>query len=394
MSGLNKISELNGLRGFAILIVLVYHFVNISVQLNGPIINAVNNFFLMGWVGVDIFFALSGFLITSILLKTKSSETYFKSFYIKRLLRIFPLYYLYLAFMFFFFLPHFAPHLNPAEQLNIKTTENSQLYFWLYLSNIKQFFQNIFFGSALGHLWSLSIEEQFYLIWPLIIYYCDYNQLKRILLAVFVGSIILRAFFYYHNVPGLSIYSFTFTRLDALGYGAYISVSLQKPIRIKPESVKLILKVLLILTALLFIFFGPWPNSTPVMLIIGFSLIGLTNAFLILTLQSHQPSKIKLFFNNNLLKFLGKYSYALYLFNPLVRQICFKFFLSPFMVWGSYFVWYFLFIMLCLLISIVVSIISWHAYEKWFMKIKSRYEEQQLEQLPINADGNLISNSF
>lgn len=377
MADFRYVPELNGLRGLAILTVMIYHFMNLSVSLHTSFDIAVNNFFMMGWVGVDIFFALSGFLITSILLKTKHSATYYSSFYIKRILRIFPLYYLYLAFIFFAFFPIVYHHLNPAEQQSFKVAEPSQIYFWLYLSNIKQFFQHIFFGAGLGHIWSLSIEEQFYLVWPFLVYYLHLKNLKKMLIVVMLLSIVIRAACYFSNVPGLSIYTFTFTRLDALAYGAFIAAIVQQPVKIIYSRVKIAFKSLLIINILLFAIFGPWPNSTPVMLIIGFSLIGIMNALLILILQSEEPSRLKLFFNNGFLKFWGKYSYALYLFNPIVKQICFKILPPPFLIWGTLLLWDICFIIFCTLITIILALISWNCYEKWFMRIKAKYEKKQ-----------------
>src|SRR5581483_8312292 len=91
-----RIPELDGLRGIAILMVLLFHFSDIFGNVHGPF-RGLRTIFIPGWTGVDLFFVLSGFLISGVLLNAKESRHYFKDFYIKRVLRIFPVYYAALA---------------------------------------------------------------------------------------------------------------------------------------------------------------------------------------------------------------------------------------------------------------------------------------------------------
>ena len=156
LGGLKRLPQLDGIRGIAILLVLV-HNTNPSASLH---IAAISTY---GWMGVDLFFALSGFLITGILLDTKQSDGYFRNFYARRCLRIWPLYYSLLIFMFVI-----VPHARPAEAHAI--FERSAPW-WAYPFFLQNFLVAIpqQAAGALGVTWSLAIEEQFYLVWPLFV---------------------------------------------------------------------------------------------------------------------------------------------------------------------------------------------------------------------------------
>src|SRR5688572_1813273 len=169
--------SLDVLRGIAITIVFFYHTFHFI-----PI-------FGFGWMGVDLFFVLSGFLITDLLLVTPKNGNYFRNFYMRRFLRIFPLYYLVL-FVFFFLSPNFF---SPQNMHEFDFYHQNQFWFWTQL-------QNWFFVSkGLGplpyvtHLWSLAIEEQFYLIWPVLLFLVkDLKKLRMITIIVIISVLITR----------------------------------------------------------------------------------------------------------------------------------------------------------------------------------------------------------
>ncbi len=143
------VNALDGLRGIAIILVLFFHCSRFEFL---PV-RAISAF---GWTGVDLFFVLSGFLITGILIDTKGKEGFYKNFFMKRVLRIFPLYYLTLCI---FFIPSFFFHFELTEYYI-----THQIYFWTYTQNLLFAFdgwpENARF---LNHFWSLAIEEQFYI---------------------------------------------------------------------------------------------------------------------------------------------------------------------------------------------------------------------------------------
>ncbi len=171
--------ELDGVRGIAALMIMTFHFFQPIIP-NTTTLIYINKFIKFGQTGVSLFFVLSGFLITRILLSTKEKSGYFLTFYIRRALRIFPLYYGFLIIYYFLI----NPYLYNASNLSFST----QFYYWFYLQNIA----DTFGWAANGpfHFWSLAVEEHFYLFWPLLVYYLND---KKIIIATI--CIIIIAFY-------------------------------------------------------------------------------------------------------------------------------------------------------------------------------------------------------
>ncbi|HET7107283.1 MAG TPA: acyltransferase [Candidatus Acidoferrum sp.] len=207
-----KIPQLDAVRGIAILIVLVHNLHGFSSL---PL-SLISNY---GWMGVDLFFVLSGFLITGILLDSKSSENYFRNFYARRCLRIWPLYYSVLMVMFVI-----LPLVRPQD-----TTELFQRAspWWSY-----PFFLQNFLVSApalaagpLGVSWSLAVEELFYLVWPFFVRFLSKERLMFLAWAVLLASPGLRLYFLSQH---WIIYSNPFCRLDGMMAGAVLAMLVRK----------------------------------------------------------------------------------------------------------------------------------------------------------------------
>lgn len=201
-AGLPHIRELDGIRGVAALAVLFHHvcFVSINPQNWGPGIRALYHVCQYGNAGVDLFFALSGFLITSLLIQDRASSTYYRSFYWKRVLRILPLYVLCLVVV-YLFVPQSHAYVLLAA---------------LFVANFAQ----IFHVTSTGPFWTLAIEEQFYLIWPTVVRRRSVPQLIRWSIGIGISAVVLRiivAAFGHHN------YYFTFLHCDGLAIGALIA---------------------------------------------------------------------------------------------------------------------------------------------------------------------------
>ncbi len=369
---LTHLTELDGLRGLAVVAVMCYHFVHLPEVSNNKWDLKFNNILLSGWIGVDLFFVLSGFLITRILLSSKIKTGYFSSFYIKRFLRIFPLYYLYLLLCFCIILPYSHTHLTGTEQVKVTVAQHSEIWFWLYLSNIKQMINGVFFGAGMGHLWSLAIEEQFYIIWPLVIYFFSSRVIKSVSISIFFGAMLLRISLALYNVDPQLIYVFTLTRIDALALGTLVATLAMDNYDFSYGRIRFTLAISAILSVLLLYFFGPRAEHHPVMYTIGLSVFGVCFALTLILLQSKFPFPGRFLFTNRALVFFGKYSYALYIFHPLVRQVLLKFFGYPRVVFGSQVPWEMMFIIIGIGISLLVALLSWHLYEKWFLKLKTR----------------------
>jgi peptidoglycan/LPS O-acetylase OafA/YrhL len=211
------IPGLDGLRAVAFLILFALHA----------------EWLQFGWMGVQLFFVLSGFLITDILLRMKeklSFKQYFIKFYIRRFLRIFPLYYFFLLIM-----------LGVSTyfiSINYKTTVmqvyiDQMKYAFLYIYNF--FSAHIDFQPSplIKHLWSLSVEEQFYIFWPLLAFFIPERLIKKLFLAgILFGPLFRIVFFIFYEwgdfrfmrePAALALYTLPFTHIDAFAFGAYIS---------------------------------------------------------------------------------------------------------------------------------------------------------------------------
>jgi peptidoglycan/LPS O-acetylase OafA/YrhL len=206
---MKKIPQLDAVRGLAVLLVLL-HNTDRYPALHLHLIS--DN----GWMGVDLFFVLSGLLITGILLDSKQADGYFRNFYARRCLRIWPLYYALLLFMFVI-----VPLLRPSEGHAVFEARSSPWWaFPIFLQNFLVPIPTMATG-ALGVTWSLAVEEQFYLVWPLVVRFCTESQLRKIAIAVICISPVLRFYLSQHQVV---IYSNTFCRLDGLMAGALLAI--------------------------------------------------------------------------------------------------------------------------------------------------------------------------
>src|SRR5262245_1871381 len=150
------VQSLDGLRGIAILLVMLFHFSDNGSDL-APSSVLVDRIFHRlsgaGWIGVDLFFVLSGFLITGILFDAKGTPSYFRNFYVRRALRIFPLYYV--ALVLLLIMPLMVQH-RPVPHLAARDAG----WYFAYLSNVKMARAGWPSHTGLAHLWSLSVEEQ------------------------------------------------------------------------------------------------------------------------------------------------------------------------------------------------------------------------------------------
>jgi peptidoglycan/LPS O-acetylase OafA/YrhL len=368
------IPSLDGLRGLAVLLVMIYHFSHVPIITHSFVDEAFFKVLTMGWIGVDVFFVLSGFLITRILLWSKEApiSEYLKVFYIKRSLRIFPLYYLYLGFIFLIFYPLVFSSMGGVEQTKIQLARESAPWFVFYVSNLKQVFNGMFFGAGLGHLWSLSIEEQFYIIWPFVIYFVNQKNLTKLFFCIILFCLILRICMYIYSFPAESIYVFTATRIDGLVIGGYVAyLSLNTKMAINTKYVLYCFYFLLTVCLLALYIIGPRVEMHPFLYTGFLTLLSVCICMLIWILQSEESSAPKTFFSNRILIFFGKYSYGLYIFHPLLRQFVMKVVGSPIIIFDSQIIWEIGIIVLCTGVSLIAALLSWNLFEKWFLKSKS-----------------------
>src|SRR3954453_14091705 len=180
------IPALDAIRGLAIVVVTLYR---IGGGGDGPA-SAIGHSWLMalGQRGVDLFFVLSGFLITGILFDAKGKEHYFRNFYVRRALRIFPLYYAALVAAIVI-----LPLFGSSYAVAFRPAVAAQAWLWLYGANLLQAIEGAWCLGPLNHFWSLAIEEHFYLLWPAVIYFASRRTAMGISGGLFLLSIVTRA---------------------------------------------------------------------------------------------------------------------------------------------------------------------------------------------------------
>lgn len=213
--------ELDGVRGMAILLVTLYRFVKEWDPATHWLLGISNTICAVGERGVDLFFVLSGFLITGILLRTKSSPGYFRNFIARRALRIFPLYFTSLLVC-LFALPYLLDTrvFDPARE--------NQVYLWTYTSNIYMAWTNSWCFGPLDHFWSLAVEEHFYLLWPAVVFFLSVKSVLRLTIAMVVIVGMTRTVFASYPEYGLAVDALSLFRCDALALGAMLAVALKQ----------------------------------------------------------------------------------------------------------------------------------------------------------------------
>jgi peptidoglycan/LPS O-acetylase OafA/YrhL len=378
MQGKN-IAALDGVRGLAILSVMVYHFTfrHLTVTPAGRALLWLTG---LGWSGVDMFFLLSGFLITRILLRERGSAGYYKNFYARRVLRIFPLYY---ALLFAVFVV--SPQVVPWRSAELVELSGRQIWLWSYLSNVDIFVHGRWMFNvewvALNHLWSLAVEEHFYLVWPLLVGVLAPRALTRLCVILVLGVPVLRfALIELHVAPPLATYVFSPCRMDALALGGLLAIQLGETGR--PWVSALLTRLawpamgagLAAVLGIVALQGGTSHNSWP-MQCVGFPGFALAyGALIVLAVSALPGTRIHRVLTSSLLSRAGKYSYGGYVFHE-VLQPAFERYLPP-----SRFaplpevVAILLHALLAIGVSFGVALLSWHLLEKRFLGLKRHFD--------------------
>jgi peptidoglycan/LPS O-acetylase OafA/YrhL len=350
---------LDGIRGVAILLVVFFHNFNFV------------SYFAFGWLGVDLFFVLSGFLISNILITTLDQKHSLRNFYIKRILRIFPLYYSVLIFV-LIILPGFFSF---KDELQFYL--NNQWWFWCCLQNWLFVLKIPEQTNILLHFWSLAVEEQFYLIWPITMLIIRKPKPLLLLLAILLAAIlILRIAIWHLHVEHLSYFSlYTFTRIDGICIGCMLALIMELDKDFLRRNLTAIVGVL---TALNFSFFflnRANAFTFPFFAFVGYTTIALLFALLVYEIVLEQNKIINSIFSNKLLIFFGRLSFGFYIFhwpiyvalNPnLVSFFTFKINITPFtsQLLSS---------LICTSAGLCISVISYYYFEMYFLKLKARF---------------------
>lgn len=375
MNGRTK--ELDSLRGIAIILVIAFHvFRRADYFTKHETLHFITSLSYIGWIGVDIFFSLSGFLITSILLKTKNEDDYFRNFYARRILRIFPLYYVFIAIV-LAFLPVLAPDYTSHIPAMLP-------FLLIYLQNWMGFFGVTSLPVYLAATWSLAIEEQFYLIWPSIAYYTSRETLLKICAGIIFISITSRflSILFWDNAQQVATFFYynTFARFEELVFGALLAVSLtyqgwKEQIRLFSLPVFLISFFTFVILCIK-LFPGLIPYYSNLSLTFwSYTLIPLFSTGLIAMLVTYpENSLIRKAFRNRLLMFFGKYSYSMYLLHvPVAVFLLDPLYNARFRGWKIYFTY----ILLTYTITALSSLVTWNLLEKHMLNLKKYFEYQR-----------------
>jgi peptidoglycan/LPS O-acetylase OafA/YrhL len=363
---------LDGLRGLAILLVLLRHFIpqGPSTSFIGAAVKAISS---IGGTGVDLFFVLSGFLITGILLDARGTPHFFRNFYARRTLRIFPLYYGVL-FVCFVIVPLIHPF-GPAEQ----KVAHGQGWLWFYGANIREGMKDAeypFSGGwiSMDHFWSLAIEEHFYLVWPLLVFLLSRRAMISVCLAFIAIAFGLRFGLYAADYNSMAFFHWTPCRMDELAAGGLLALLARGP---DEMTRRLRAASALVLPLALTVLVITWKTEAREC-IFGTTLLAAACAALLVLAVTTPPRRgpLRLALDNHPMRWMGKYSYAIYILHPLLVGAILGHdgYQRLGRILHSGVLGVFAHIALAFAISLSAAWLSWHLYEKHFLKLKRFFE--------------------
>jgi peptidoglycan/LPS O-acetylase OafA/YrhL len=361
---------LDGVRGLAILAVLLFHFV-VPAHPTEPIGAAINWLFSYGALGVDLFFVLSGFLITGILYDSRTDPSYFRNFYMRRVLRIFPLYYGVLVIVFFV-----VPAIPALHGTEIAGLRSHQAWAWLYGVNIYLAIHDGWVMSYIEHFWSLAVEEQFYLVWPLVVWLLAAKPQRflafslAVALASFVGRIVASLF----GASSIVTTVLTPFQLDSLAIGGFIAVYLRQPGG-EAATQRLIVPMIFAGIGLLLLQFGArhfFEHVDALQSLRSGAFHLLLAALLLKALVAPTASGWSRFFRSSSMVTLGKYSYGLYVYHHFFSYYFTKhgtvLVLASLM--GSDIAALVIQALAGMAASMVIAWLSYEYFEKYFLRLK------------------------
>jgi len=381
--------QLDSMRALAAIAIIAHHYL----------------LFPAGWIGVQFFFVLSGFLISGIVIKGKQQAqtqgmlAFFKDFYKRRMLRLFPLYYGYLIILGVIFLVIHKPEALTSE------------WPWLltYTLNFRWLSDNYTFHMIYGHLWSLSLEWQFYLVWPLFLWKLPKKHFVKTLLWLLPTAMVIRIAVYlicnhvqyfvgFNGNPtdeALAPYVLPFSHLDAFVFGALLCDKAVREVLSKAWVVYSCIG-LTVISGFLLVFAVPsypftsfgWPGNLPqgYQWIWGYSVLNLTSAAIIANLLEQKNVRLFAFTKLRLFQYLGKISYGMYVYHPIIIFVTLA--LSAKMVAfpGSKI----LELLIVIALTAVVAHFSYELFEKRF--IKKRKPSEAIEKPKQAPEPEIVYN--
>lgn len=369
-----RIRGLDGLRGVAILLVMLFHYVKPSG------LGVFGRFCSAGWIGVDLFFVLSGFLITGILFDVRNEPGYLRNFYVRRVLRLFPAYFVFACVTLLL-------AQGPGEYPWRITAP-----FLFYGANLVYLFEPNF--QSIGpvtviHLWSLALEEQFYLIWPwLLALAATRERILKMCVVGMVGSLGLRLMLANADLPPAALYAELPTRADSLLIGAAIAMMVRDP-RFDLRRIIQHVRAAGVIAAIAFLWMGHatgFSFKTEPIKTWGFSCVAVAAGAAVLLARTEGTWTNQLC-ATRLLRFFGKYSYGMYLIHFAPDQQFLRF-----LTWLHYFIprqgiTGIVGFLVILAVVTVAAVLSFHLIEEPFLRLKRRFEDQRAAtETPIGTD--------
>ena len=360
------VRSLDGVRGVALLLVLLHSLNVMDLNDASALSAALEHVMDVGWIGVQLFFVLSGYLITGILLDTRESAGYLRNFFARRALRIWPLYYAVLA-VFFIVLPLFhwgrAPVVDGAEH---------QVWLWLYLVN---WVEPYGYGVRLfSHFWSLAVEEQFYLVWPFVVRWCSLRQITWVAAGMVVVSLLTRLGMSFAQVSEDAIYMFTVCRMDALAAGALVAIAMRSPswprrlARLGWPAVTLFILGALVTHG--------YHRTGAVPQVLGYSILTIVFAAFVGICAQESSRRLRSAMQASALVSVGRYSYGMYIFGMLLHRLVGEPFIERHEWIKASAGGAVCYTLLMISLTYVVAAISYHAFEIRWLRLKRSFTPQ------------------
>lgn len=362
MSNKIRITAIDGLRGVAVSLVLFWHYIVNQIGENNDIIS--KNIYKYGsatWSGVDLFFIISGFLITSILLKYRNNKNIILIFYVKRILRIFPLYFL-LAFIFLIVV--FSNNANISDYLFKEKLP--LISYFVFIQNFYSAKISDLGPNWLSVAWSLAVEEQFYLFIPWVVVY-----LKRSHAIFTICILIVAAPIWRFQIGGVAAYVLPFCRADSILMGSLcaflVTSSYWEFLRVKFFNKLMITTCFILLGLISFVI-----NLSQIGGVLNHIYFSLLFSFVILIAYENSFMPIRGLLNLNWLAWLGIRCFPIYLFHLPVNSIFQESLLEkPYNIYDSY---SFTVVLISLSATLLVANFSHNYFESYFLKMGEKYK--------------------
>lgn len=371
-----QLRSLDAIRGLAVIWVVLHNVTALpSIEID-PLLHLLKLFLNPGWIGVQIFFALSGFLITGKLIDSRHANNYYSGFYAKRVLRIFPLYYavLFVCLVLIPLLFGTPAALQPAVA--------GQWWLWVFVSN---FASVDLYGF--GHFWSLAVEEQFYLVWPWLLRAFDVRSAMRLCVCIAIIALYLRCGLIVFGAHHETLYYSTFCRMDALALGSAGAAIVRMPQTrlVIFEKRRQITAITLLLVTIGALTTDGYDSANIYCQSYGYTILSVASAVLVTLaavtdITAPHPRSV---LHTGWLCSFGKYSFAIYVLHALLHKLIGEPILQSMYPEAIPAYAVSLYAVAMLGISYALAFCSYHGFEKHFLRLKPFFAPQRsLPQFP------------